>query len=310
MTKSVKTKLYTYFLRFITFLWSIFILNATRNFLLFFAQKIADNRFNYIFKTKFGPMISLSFPSDNSWLKYSLERNYENFSIKFIKKFSEDFNGVFFDIGSNIGWFSVHMLSFNNKNIVHSFEPQKSIYEKLVKNIEINGYKNRSIVNQIGLSSVDNTKINIYNMPNDPHGHAFLEHRQGAEIIDSIQLKTLDNYVHSNFINNIKLIKIDVEGHELEVLLGAKKVIKSQEPIILFEAKINGKICDSFKEICKLIKAIDENYELYKIPEFRGKILKVNSLDINSNIEEELKNYTNLLFIPNKYIYSLDRLIN
>jgi FkbM family methyltransferase len=202
------------------------------------------------------------------------------------------------------------MLAFNCKNIVYSFEPQKSIYQKLIKNIEINDFKNRSIVNQCGLSSLDNKKINIYNMPNDPHGHAFLEHRQGAEIIDSIELKTLDNYVESNFISNIKFIKIDVEGHELDVLLGAKKVIKSQEPMILFEAKINGKISDSFKEIYNLIKSIDENYELYRIPEFRGRISKVNSIDSNSNLEEHLNNYTNLLFVPNKYLNSIHKWIN
>jgi FkbM family methyltransferase len=310
MIKSVKQIFYIYFLRFITFLWSIFLFNSIRDFLLYLAKIIAKNRFNYIFRSKFGAKISLSFPSDISWLKYSLERNYENFSIKFIKNFSEDFNGVFFDIGSNIGWFSVHMLAFNCKNIVYSFEPQKSIYQKLIKNIEINDFKNRSIVNQCGLSSLDNKKINIYNMPNDPHGHAFLEHRQGAEIIDSIELKTLDNYVESNFISNIKFIKIDVEGHELDVLLGAKKVIKSQEPMILFEAKINGKISDSFKEIYNLIKSIDENYELYRIPEFRGRISKVNSIDSNSNLEEHLNNYTNLLFVPNKYLNSIHKWIN
>lgn len=306
----MKIIFYTFFLKFITFLWRIFPLNLIRDFLLHLAKKFANNNFNYIFRSKYGPKISLSFPSDISWLKYSLERNYENFSIKFIKKFSRDINGIFFDVGSNIGWFSVHMLYFNNENIVYSFEPQKSICEKLINNIKVNGFKNRSIVNQFGLSSVDNKKINIYNIPNDPHGHAFLEYREGAEIIDSIELKTLDNYAESNFIENIKFIKIDVEGHELDVLIGAKKIIKLHEPIIMFEAKINGKISDSFKEICNFIHSVNNGYELYKIPEFKGHILKVDILVSNNNIEEDFKNYTNLLFVPNKYLNTIHRWIN
>jgi FkbM family methyltransferase len=301
---------HNFFLKIITFLWSIFPLNSTRDLLLFLAQKIAINNFIYIFSSKFGPKISLTFPSDISWLKYSLERNYEKSSIKFINKFSKDINGVFFDVGSNIGWFSVHMLYFNNKNIVHSFEPQNLICKKLAKNIEINGFENRSIINQFGLSSNDNKKINIYNMPKDPHGHAFLENKDGAEIIESIELKTLDNYVISNIVENIKFIKIDVEGHELDVLLGAKSIIKFHEPIIMFEAKSStGKISKSFQEIYKLINSLNKNYVLYKVPDYKGQITKVISFEINDKLDDVLINYTNLLFVPKKYLNNIHRWI-
>lgn len=307
----MKPFIYILFLKIITFLWSFFPLNSTRDFLLFLAQKIARNNFFHIFSSKFGPKISLSFPSDISWLKYSLERNYEKSSINFLYKFSKDVNGVFIDVGSNIGWFSVHMLYFNNKNIVHSFEPQNLICKKLIKNIEINGFENRSIINNHGLSSADNKNVNIYNMPNNPHGHAFLENKDGAEIIDSIELKTLDNYVESNVVNNIKFIKIDVEGHELDVLLGAKWIIKFHEPIIMFEAKSSsGKISTSFQEIYKFIKSVDERYVLYKIPDYKGHITKVTSVGTNDKLDDVLINYTNLLFVPNKYLNSMHRWIN
>ncbi len=67
-----------------------------------------------------------------------------------------------------------------------------------------------------------------------------------------INLKTLDSLVDP--LEIIKLIKIDVEGHEYEVLLGAEKVIKKNYPIILFEQH-KGDFINGQSKVINLIKS-------------------------------------------------------
>jgi FkbM family methyltransferase len=289
-------------LRILSFLWEIFPVNSFKDFLLLIANKIASQDFIYQFTSKDGPIVTLSLPEDISWIKYALSREYEKCSILFLKKFALNFPGTYIDVGSNIGWFSLCMLYSNEDNIVHSFEPQSRIYDRLVKNISINNFSDRIVANKVGLSSGFSDKKNIYNMPNDPHGHAFVEFKEGAEVIDIIELWSMDYYIDKEKIRDLKFIKIDVEGHELDVIKGSLNSIQSWSPVIMFEAKINGRITNRFYEIFNLVTSINGNYKLYKIPEFKGKIIEVKNLDSRCNLEDELLNYTNLLFVSNKYL--------
>ena len=50
----------------------------------------------------------------------------------------------------------------------------------------------------------------------------------------------LDNFLNKNNISNVKFIKIDVEGYELEVFNGIQELIKKDKPIIAFEHLISG----------------------------------------------------------------------
>ena len=53
-----------------------------------------------------------------------------------------------------------------------------------------------------------------------------------------VSLKKLDNFLID--CDNISLIKIDIEGHEIEALKGAEKIIKKNKPIIIFEQQENA----------------------------------------------------------------------
>jgi hypothetical protein len=72
----------------------------------------------------------------------------------------------------------------------------------------------------------------LYNSEHDNFG-GFSLHKQSKsfEVCNEIEVSTLDNF---NF-NDITLIKIDVENHENEVLLGAKQTILKNKPIIVLE---------------------------------------------------------------------------
>jgi hypothetical protein len=72
-----------------------------------------------------------------------------------------------------------------------------------------------------------------------------------------VSLFPLDFFIHS-FKNRISVIKIDVEGYEVNILLGAKEIIKKHKPFLIIEITN-----DTIKEIAKIIETY--NYECIKI---------------------------------------------
>ena len=71
-----------------------------------------------------------------------------------------------------------------------------------------------------------------------------------------VKLDKLDNLIKKNL--NVKLIKIDTEGHEARVIKGALKTIKRNSPLILFEQQTND-YKDGRSEVVELLKKIGYN---------------------------------------------------
>ena len=151
-------------------------------------------------------------------------------SIIFLKILNK--NDIFFDIGGNIGYYS--LLSSKKCKIVHSFEPLEQNYLKFEKNIQINNINNiiinkniisdqpRSMVFSYGTSHIDNSS-------NNP----------------KIKNLILDNYINLHNMNEIKLIKIDVEGHEESVLKTMSKSLR--------EKKFKYIMCEVTNNTCRNI---------------------------------------------------------
>ncbi|OGK21885.1 hypothetical protein A3C23_00875 [Candidatus Roizmanbacteria bacterium RIFCSPHIGHO2_02_FULL_37_13b] len=157
---------------------------------------------------------------------------YENeemaVTLKLIKK-----NYTIFDIGANIGWYSL-TLSRLKKNIqIYAFEPILRTYKYLNRNIALNNIKNIKTMN-FGFSD-KNKKIKFYYYP-EGSGNASalnISHHPNAEKITGRIMK-LDDFINKENIK-IDLIKCDVEGAELFVFKGAINTIKQQKPIIATE---------------------------------------------------------------------------
>jgi len=113
---------------------------------------------------------------------------------------------------------------------VFSIEPGLSNYHQLSKNILVNNLKNIETLNA-GCS--DQEKIGRLTMTKGYTGqNTFLETKE--KDIEEIKLKKLDNILKFKMTNK-DIVKIDVEGFEIKVLKGMKKILKSQNPIIIAE---------------------------------------------------------------------------
>ena len=132
------------------------------------------------------------------------------------------------DIGCNIGYTScIAILSGVNK--IYAFECNKRTYDKFANTIKINGFENIELFN-IGISDQKGTLE--FNEVEDNIGasHIISTHigwNGKIKKSENVQVDLLDNIVKSiNILSNNIIVKIDVEGHELQVLKGSLIILK------------------------------------------------------------------------------------
>jgi FkbM family methyltransferase len=146
-------------------------------------------------------------------------------SLKHVKKFD-----CAIDVGSNIG---LHTVRFAHKfKQVHSFEPTTVNFECLKKNTNV---FNNIILHQLGLGNEETTLTIKLPVDTDNCGNFSIVDFDSCNdqiIEESILIKTLDSL---NFAPD--LIKIDVQGFDYNVLVGAIDTIKTHKPVIIIESE-------------------------------------------------------------------------
>lgn len=140
---------------------------------------------------------------------------------------------VVFDIGANIGNHSLAMSTVAQQ--IYAFEPQSGIFELLRNNISNNGITNIEAHN-LGLSSCDQ-QLELYIPASDNNGAATLRPELKSEeaITETIELRKGDDVVSEMHLPHLELLKIDVEGFEIEVLNGLEGTISRFQPVIFME---------------------------------------------------------------------------
>ncbi|MFH1968256.1 MAG: FkbM family methyltransferase [bacterium] len=142
-----------------------------------------------------------------------------------LKKYLKN-GDTFIDVGANIGYFSLIAAGLVGKNgQVHSFEPVPEYFQKLKKLSEANT-RYEIMVNQFALGDKEKIeKIYIGGPSHIGNNTFFPDLLNGIKEIKnaSVSIRRLDKYIKEKNINNIKLIKIDVEGFEFFVLKGLEE---------------------------------------------------------------------------------------
>ena len=141
---------------------------------------------------------------------------------------SLNLEGVYVDIGANIGNHSIYFNRFCNSTKVYSFEIDESIFAILKKNMELNCSEDSYHLSDIGILDnkgfVDLSDTNHLNA-----GMTKIVNVEGSQR----EVDTLDHVMRG--VDNIALIKMDVEGTELQIIQGAKHILENQSPVIFAE---------------------------------------------------------------------------
>jgi FkbM family methyltransferase len=150
-------------------------------------------------------------------------------------------DAVIFDVGANVGIMSLQFASKVPKGIVYAFEPTHYALAKLKKNL----WLNREVASRIQVihtfvSSKENNHQEIrafssWKINKAPGVGQHPVHGGTAMSSEGVPTITIDDFVTSRGIERLDFIKIDTDGHEFDVLLGAKNTIERFRPQIIFE---------------------------------------------------------------------------
>jgi len=170
------------------------------------------------------------------------------------------------DVGANWGMMTMTLAHFVGKGgTVHAFEPQPRLADAVRRSSVLNGY-NWVHVHPIGLSDKDETRdlsfVGDHTGVGSLHGLPAWAKEEGTKI--SVTLKHADRHLESLGIKKVRLVKMDVEGHEEHVLSGAAKFFDRTPPdVVIFE---QNRSASSFWDHPVTRFFVDRKYSLLAIP--------------------------------------------
>lgn len=161
--------------------------------------------------------------------KYHLSS--KNYKIPDVVKNSINTGQTVIDVGASIGLYTIFFAKMvGEKGKVYAFEPEPKNFELLKKNVEINGFKNVILENKAVSDISSIVKMEIAD--NIANHRITNNHSKSTFDIPSVRL---DDYFKKKS-DKIDFIKIDTEGHDGYVVLGANEIISKNQPIkILLE---------------------------------------------------------------------------
>lgn len=223
-----------------------------KSFLNFILSKVAyyilQKRGSKLIENENRPTVIYAF--DDIGHLINLEGIYERNELAALKDFlicNHMIGGCLIDVGANIGNHTISLIDLFEQTI--SFEPNEKTFKLLELNLA--PFEGAIAVNK-ALGSKNETAYMEINQTN--RGASFITQKPTATEVD---VTTLDSFskehdLFSTAGRPVPVIKIDVEGHELNVLEGADQFIRAYHPVIVFEQNPEGIINGTSLVIDKL----------------------------------------------------------
>jgi FkbM family methyltransferase len=141
---------------------------------------------------------------------------------------------VFVDVGANIGTFTVPLAKQLTSGTVVAIEASTAVYPYLARNIELNDLHNIRLHHCAALDR-DLDTIAFYEAPKHHFGMGALAAQFSGQAV-LVTARTLDSILAQDGIDRVDALKVDVEGFEWQVFVGATKLLTgSRPPTIIFE---------------------------------------------------------------------------
>lgn len=182
-------------------------------------------------------------------------------SITLLRKYYKNLNDILIlDIGSNFGYLSmVWANSVCKTGKVIAFEANKNVCSSLSKSIEINKLNH--------IIQLENFAVGNENKPVS----LFFENSTTSNVIESdisqslgtIQMIRMDDYIETQKLTKCHLVKIDVDGIELDILKGSVDMFKKFRPIVIVETNDDSEISTFFIE--NDYQILDANLKIYDV---------------------------------------------
>jgi FkbM family methyltransferase len=193
---------------------------------------------------------------------------------------------IAFDVGANVGLYSLLAASANPECNVYAFEPTPELAIKLTENTRLNSIRN-IVVEVAALGNSDHTGYlqvcRGSDGTNEGMNYVTSVPRDGSDL--PVKVVSLDQYCQRRGIARINLLKMDIEGGEYDALVGAQQLLQTQSIDCIFLELIGwaaNRSGHSTLEIQDLL--LDAGYCLYRLRSGRLVPIAVDTVVDGENI--------------------------
>lgn len=211
-------------------------------------RKFKKNLFYYLFfrlvRSSLNSKIKIKIY--NFFILASNNKNHMSFSLlrkcdfddqqelNLLNQISDKNKIFFFDCGSNFGFYSLFVASINKKNKVLAFEASNKTLKEFQENIEINKFNSIEVKN-LAISNLIDHELDFYESKKDWESSIDQTNFNESHKV-SVHTTTLDKISENIIFTDFSIIiKIDVEGHEMNVIEGSLNLIEKFAPLIIIE---------------------------------------------------------------------------
>jgi len=177
------------------------------------------------------------------------------------------------DVGANVGQFTLWAAKrVGTEGMVVAFEPDRSSFEKLVKNVHLNSLQGIFLEN-IALSNYDGEAIlHLNDEHDDNQGQGSLSRLTHHCRTQTVMCMQLDNFVKKEGIKKVHILKVDAQGAEFRILKGAVNLIEKDRPVVI--VRCHEEKCRAMGDSTVAVQEffVDRGYDLFEIHWRKGLI--------------------------------------
>lgn len=276
------------FYKILYFFDKFFFFLTKKSFLIWFKDFIEEDSYKFIYIHK--KKVIFFVPNQTTKFRYDTFFSKEPETLKWIDNFEKK-NLIFWDIGANIGLYSIYNSLKNVSSKTFSFEPSSSNLRILTRNISINNLQKKISIIPLPLTNKENA-FQIMNEKAFIEGsalHAFGKNLDFKGKIFNPSMKysllgTTINFLIENKILEVpNYIKIDVDGIEHLILRASNKILKNQK-VKSLNIEINENYKNQYNTIINLMRKY--NFKFFR---------KYNNLKYSKN--SKFSNTFNYIFV-------------
>jgi FkbM family methyltransferase len=211
---------------------------------------------------------------------------------------------VFFDLGANFGFYSSYVLPLCGRSgAVHSFEANLCLIPHLRRLGEVNGKYGNIHLNGVAVGKESGRSLPLYGSDRIGCSSLYPHEWLNRDTAIAVPVVTIDEYVRKEGITRIDVVKIDIEGAELDALEGMAETLRVSPPkLIVCELTLMPEYNSPLRRYTEALRASsaadprqvadflkERGYELWRIAD-DGRLRRWEALDMTTDTALKLVN--------------------
>jgi FkbM family methyltransferase len=219
---------------------------------------------------------------------------FEPFETELVDRLLQPGDTVF-DLGANIGYYTLLFARrVGPEGRVFAFEPEPDNYRLLQQNVQMNGYRNVTLV-PMAVSDWDQ-ELQLFLCDANKGDHRAYDSGDGRPSV-VVRATRLDSFFQG-WEGKVALIKMDIQGSEWKALKGMRALLQRQEDVTLLTEfwPLGLRTCGA--EPAAFLQLLGElGFTLYQIDDVRERLTAADPADLLETYLPERDNFTNLLCV-------------